>query len=99
MDFTTTRLLTLLNVSATKASKRKWTEDSVSSEKLNKRKSARIAATDDILADDADTMLKNGSETSNDEAAALEGDTPAEVPEVGDDDEGKPMVFPLFALN
>ncbi|KAJ7824661.1 digestive organ expansion factor [Mycena olivaceomarginata] len=45
MNDTTTRLLTLLNVSATKAGKRKWTAaDEFPSEKLNKRsKSARFA--------------------------------------------------------
>ncbi|KAF7376468.1 DUF1253-domain-containing protein [Mycena sanguinolenta] len=45
MDDTTTRLLTLLNVSATKAGKRKWTAvDEFPSEKLNKRKkTARFA--------------------------------------------------------
>ncbi|KAJ7187894.1 digestive organ expansion factor [Mycena filopes] len=49
-DSTTTRLLTLLNVSATKAgSKRKWT-DEFPSEKLNKRKTARFA--DSAEADD-----------------------------------------------
>ncbi|KAJ7899088.1 digestive organ expansion factor [Mycena leptocephala] len=42
-DITTTRLLTLLNVSATKAGKRKWTAvDDFPSEKLNKRKTARF---------------------------------------------------------
>ncbi|KAF8199770.1 digestive organ expansion factor [Mycena galopus ATCC 62051] len=40
---TTTRLLTLLNVSATKVGKRKWTAvDGIRSEKLNKRKPARF---------------------------------------------------------
>ncbi|KAF8893541.1 hypothetical protein BD779DRAFT_1661040 [Infundibulicybe gibba] len=40
---TTTRLLTLLNVSATKSGKRKWiTEEHPQSEKLNKRKSVKI---------------------------------------------------------
>ncbi|KAJ6625812.1 digestive organ expansion factor [Mycena sp. CBHHK59/15] len=40
---TTTRLLTLLNVSATKAGKRKWTVmDEFPIEKLNKRKTARF---------------------------------------------------------
>jgi U3 small nucleolar RNA-associated protein 25 len=43
-DYTTTRLLTLLNVSAVKAGKRKRTyEDTVPGDKLNKRKSARIS--------------------------------------------------------
>lgn len=42
-DITTTRLLTLLNVSATKAGKRKWTSvDDFPAEKLNKRKTARF---------------------------------------------------------
>lgn len=40
---TTTRLLTLLNVSATKSGKRKWdSEDTPRVEKLNKRKSVRL---------------------------------------------------------
>lgn len=41
---TTTRLLTLLNVSAVKAGKRKWLyEDPVPSHKLNKRKSVQLS--------------------------------------------------------
>lgn len=47
---TTTRLLTLLNVSATKAGKRQWNyaEDSAPAEKLNKRKSARFSGPMDV---------------------------------------------------
>ncbi|KIK69128.1 hypothetical protein GYMLUDRAFT_637166 [Collybiopsis luxurians FD-317 M1] len=41
-NLTTTRLLTLLNVSATKAGKRKW-EPYVPAAKLNKRKSVKLA--------------------------------------------------------
>ncbi|KAJ7680675.1 digestive organ expansion factor [Mycena polygramma] len=53
-DSTTTRLLTLLNVSATKAGKRKWTAvDNVPSEKLNKRKTARFVVASDSEEPDA----------------------------------------------
>lgn len=45
---TTTRLLTLLNVSATKASKRKRTfEESKPVEKLNKKRAVQIATAED----------------------------------------------------
>lgn len=47
---TTTRLLTLLNVSATKANKRKRTfEESKPSEKLNKKRTVQIAAPTETL--------------------------------------------------
>ncbi|KAJ7045868.1 digestive organ expansion factor [Mycena alexandri] len=60
-DSTTTRLLTLLNVSATKAgSKRKWT-DEFPAEKLNKRKTARFA--DSSEADSAPAVAEVVIET------------------------------------
>lgn len=56
---TTTRLLTLLNVSATKAGKRKWNvvEDSAPAEKLNKRKSARFSEPSDVLEDEINPVV------------------------------------------
>ncbi|GLB36998.1 putative utp25, U3 small nucleolar RNA-associated SSU processome protein 25 [Lyophyllum shimeji] len=52
----TTSLLTLLNVSATKAGKRKLTEaEFVPAEKLNKRKSARFSELEPVIPEDGDT--------------------------------------------
>ncbi|KAG5723219.1 hypothetical protein E4T56_gene278 [Termitomyces sp. T112] len=59
----TTSLLTLLNVSATRAGKRKVQEEVfVPAEKLNKRKSARISETASIPETDANTHEENVQE-------------------------------------
>ncbi|KAJ7451734.1 digestive organ expansion factor [Mycena galericulata] len=74
---TTTRLLTLLNVSATKAGKRKWAAvDEFASEKLNKRKSARFADSPDLQAP-AEIIID-----------APAGPTETEPPDVEAEDEG-----------
>jgi U3 small nucleolar RNA-associated protein 25 len=52
-DFTTTKLLTLLNVSAVKIGKRKRTfETSDPVVKLNKKRSVKFAPVDDVARDD-----------------------------------------------
>ncbi|KAF5386207.1 hypothetical protein D9615_002610 [Tricholomella constricta] len=56
----TTSLLTLLNVSATKAGKRKLVEaEFIPAEKLNKRKSARFSEPEPTVSEDADTAGNN----------------------------------------
>lgn len=80
---TTTRLLTLLNVSATKAGKRKWSAaDEFPAEKLNKRKIARLM-----------TMAESEESQEMPAPAEVMIDTPAEPmvvdsPEVEAEDEG-----------
>lgn len=88
MDYTTTRLLTLLNVSAVKAGKRKWTEDSTPTvtEKLNKRKSARIALAD--ANENAGGATAEATVDEEDEVVGETGDA-QEAPEE-DEAEGAP---------
>ncbi|KAJ6521901.1 digestive organ expansion factor [Mycena vulgaris] len=79
---TTTRLLTLLNVSATKAGKRKWTAvEEFPAEKLNKRKTARFTLEETSLSEETPA------------ATEIVIDAPVEPietdpPEVGGEDEG-----------
>lgn len=68
----TTSLLTLLNVSATKAGKRKRTEnDFVPAEKLNKRKSPRLADVEPTTSTDEDNtpvaLVEDTTEDISDE--------------------------------
>ena len=70
----TTRLLTLLNVSATKAGKRKWsdTEQYIPAQKLNKRKIVNIAGpalntTAETLAIEPEVASAVTSESKEDE--------------------------------
>jgi len=70
----TTRLLTLLNVSATKAGKRKWsdTEQYIPAQKLNKRKIVNIAVpalniTADTLAVEPEVASAMASDSKEDE--------------------------------
>ncbi|KAJ3896208.1 digestive organ expansion factor [Lentinula edodes] len=59
---TTTRLLTLLNVSATKAGKKKW-EPYVPAVKLNKRKSVRVMEDENPTAEDTpDVQMGDGDQ-------------------------------------
>ncbi len=75
---TTTRLLTLLNVSATKAGKRKRTyEDSKPVEKLNKRRAVQFAAVDGHTEQAASTA----------EAEVVGEPEPKKVAEVEEDEE------------
>lgn len=56
---TTTRLLTLLNVSATKAGKKEW-EPYVPAVKLNKRKSVRVAEGENPTMEDTPQDVQMG---------------------------------------
>lgn len=70
---TTTRLLTLLNVSATKAGKRKRNfEENKPSEKLNKKRTVQIAAPEETLDEPSKELGENGGaqpETEQEEGA------------------------------
>ena len=78
---TTTQLLTLLNVSATKAGKRKWIlDDSRPSEKLNKRRSVQFEEASSSERDDAQP------EGPTKEAAGE--DATVEIPDDGEDAAG-----------
>ena len=73
---TTTQLLTLLNVSATKAGKRKWiTDDSRPKEKLNKR---RVILVDEPT---AVTIVERADEEEQEDAKDAEGPTAQAVAE------------------
>jgi len=83
---TTTRLLTLLNVSALKSSKRKRTEsiEPIPRVKLNKRRSVQLDATESTS-----TSPKEGEEkpeASSPDATGVED--AATVPEEVEDDQG-----------
>lgn len=78
---TTTQLLTLLNVSATKAGKRKWIlDDTKPSEKLNKRRSVQFGDAQEALAADAEP-----AEGVPEQDVAME--EAEEVKEIENDDE------------
>ncbi|KAJ6498953.1 digestive organ expansion factor [Mycena sanguinolenta] len=85
MDDTTTRLLTLLNVSATKAGKRKWTAvDGLPSEKLNKRKKTARFMT---AAEDHEVPAEAGAtvETEGEDMGPLEDEGDNEITSSGPD--------------
>jgi U3 small nucleolar RNA-associated protein 25 len=80
-NFVTTKLLTLLNVSATKIGKRKRTyeEHFVPTNKLNKRKSASFVVADEpVQREDADQGGKAGEGVDMDSVAVEEGKENAE---------------------
>src|ERR1700761_6991370 len=77
-DSTTTRLLTLLNVSATKAGKRKWAAvDDFPSKKLNKRKTARFATVSsdaEEVSVTTDIIIETPAQSIDTDAAEFEPD-------------------------
>ncbi|KAJ7217703.1 digestive organ expansion factor [Mycena pura] len=77
-DSTTTRLLTLLNVSATKAGKRKWAAvDDFPSKKLNKRKTARFATVSsdaEEVSVTTDIVIETPAQSIDTDAAEFEPD-------------------------
>jgi U3 small nucleolar RNA-associated protein 25 len=75
---TTTRLLTLLNISATKAGKRKRTyeDEFVPSQKLNKRKSIRFSVFEPVVSPENENMPLKGE--------TVVGETIDVVPELQD---------------
>lgn len=86
----TTRLLTLLNVSALKSTKRKRVDDAQPrpSDKLNKRRSVQFTdeQTESEKENEPETMVVDTTE----EAVVIE-----EVPELQAEDEGTPMALIL----
>lgn len=92
---TITRLLTLLNVSATKNTKRKrWTDDAEPTTRLNKRKGVRIAEVEETGANETpnDPPPETAS-TMRDESEINEGErleVEAEGAESGEEEEGEP---------
>lgn len=69
---TTTRLLTLLNVSATKAGKKKW-EPYVPAVKLNKRKSVKLVVESEDLALPVQEDVQMAEISPLDESSEVEG--------------------------
>ncbi|KAG7098451.1 hypothetical protein E1B28_000401 [Marasmius oreades] len=74
-DNTTTKLLTLLNVSATKSGKHKWDvhDESRRPEKLNKRKTVKIAVAQEKTQEGPDVEMEGAQEIT--EAQVLQGDS------------------------
>lgn len=75
---TATKLITLLNVSATKAGKRKRLHDALeSSSKLNKRKSVRLTV-------DSEESTPSPPEGETEATVALDADIEASIPDAND---------------
>ena len=78
----TTRLLTLLNVSATKAGKRKRAyEDSKPVEKLNKRRAVQFAAPGEANASGSEESTPQAGDEANGKADTVDITEPEEVEE------------------
>ena len=84
----TTRLLTLLNVSATKASKRKRTfEESKPVEKLNKKRTVQIATPDESSGSASEGSPSEEKEKSRPEPQTT-ADGDVEMEDAGEEEEG-----------
>jgi len=71
-DASTTRLLTLLNVSALKSRKRTWDDDPPAREKLNKRKTARLA---EDISSDPGPSISHKTDSGVEDAIGINEDT------------------------
>ena len=86
---TTTQLLTLLNVSATKAGKRKWIlDDAKPAEKLNKRRNVQFG---DVQVNEQETPAEETKESTDEDVVMKDG--AEDMKEVEGEDENSEGLF------